>query len=202
MDYHAHQAELRARIDSINETARRESIKHEIKSARNPSKPKILQGFACLYDVVHWWNGKQDCFQKGCFDGSLFGVMFKIDHVLTSPSLGDQDDGSLELIDTDKGLAFRLTIVPGDLDRLAGRDEMSPNYFVHKDKTRKDGVRVIKSASLLEISACLTGTAAIRQTHVVIRDADAVGAFSEDVKNFAVDSAATGFIRALRRLKS
>jgi HK97 family phage prohead protease len=200
MEYHEHQAALRARVDSINKAARGESIKHEIKSGRSLSKPKILEGYAILYDVVHWWNGKQDIFQKGCFDGSLFDVMFLIDHVITSKKLGDQNNGSLELIDTDKGLAFRLKLAPGDLERIDGRSEMSPCYYVHNAETRKDGVRVIKSASLLEVSAC--HVAAIRQTHAVIRDADAVGAFSEDVKNFAVDSAATGFMRALQRLKS
>jgi hypothetical protein len=202
MEYQDRQALLRARVDRINETARRESIKYQsIKYAPPiwPYKPKVLEGYACLNNVPHWYEGRQDIFQKGCFEGSLFDVFFLIDHVLTSKPLGEQADGSLELIDSDIGLAYRLKLAPGDLERLDGRSEISPSYVVHNAEIRKDGTRVIKSASMFEISACHQG--AIRKTYAVVRDADKVGALKDDVKcGFAVDSAATAFMRALRKL--
>jgi phage head maturation protease len=203
MDYQEHLAGLRARVDRINETARRETRNRPNKylAPKWPDKPKVLEGFACLYDVPHWYGGRYDIFQKDCFRGSLFGVFFLIDHEILSKKLGDQDDGNLELTDTGVGLAFRLKLAPGDLERLDGRSGMSPKYIVHDAEIRKDGTRVIKAASLFEISACHIG--AIRQTHAVVRDADTVGSLADDAKSgFASDAAATAFLRALKKLEA
>jgi phage head maturation protease len=171
-------------------------------STSNKPSNQVLEGFACLYDVPHHYKGRTEIFSKGCFAGSLTGVMFLTDHVLTNKKLGDQDDGNLELFDTDVGLAFRLKLAPGDLERLDGRDQMSPCYQEHQVELRKVGgetIRVITSASLVEVSACHRG--AMRTTFAEVRDANAVGTLANDAKNFASDGAAIGFLRALRKLQ-
>src|SRR5258708_36950303 len=89
---------------------------------RHTDKPKILEGYACIYNVIHNHKNRREIFSPGCFNGSLFGVMFKIDHQFASKKLGDQDDNTLELFDCDIGLAFRLKLGPDALDRLDGRD--------------------------------------------------------------------------------
>jgi phage head maturation protease len=134
--------------------------------------PQVFEGYACRYDVIHDHKGRKEMFAKGCFNGSLFGVMLHIDHNLLLKKLGDQDDGNLELIDSDIALAFRLKLAPGDLDRLGGRNEMSVRYQEREVETRQiggDAVRVIKSASLFEISAVYVG--AVRKTFAIVRDA-------------------------------
>jgi phage head maturation protease len=168
---------------------------------RHSANPQVLQGFACLWDVIHDHKGRREMFAKGSFDGSLFGVMFHIDHDLLSKKLGDQDDGNLELIDTDIGLAFKLKLAPGDLERLGGRDELSVMYQERDVEIREiagETVRVIKSAFLVEISAVFVG--AIRKSFSVVRDANAVGLLKDDVNGFASEGAAVGVRRAFRDL--
>jgi hypothetical protein len=191
MEYHEFQAALRQKVDRINETYRRES-----------RSDKILQGFCCVYGVVHTYKKRREMFAKNCFCDSLYSVFALIDHEILSRKLADQDDGDLELIDTDAALAFRLTLSPDDFDRLDGRSEMSVSYIEHDVEIRIiDGetVRVIKSASLFEISAVFEG--AIRKTFAVIRDANSVGSLKDDVTSFASDGAAIKFQRALRNLQ-
>jgi hypothetical protein len=161
--------------------------------------PQVFEGFAVRYDTPHRHKGRTEIFQKGCFAGSLlFGTMFKLDHVLTEKSLGDQDDDTLELADSDIGLGFRLKLAPGNLERINGRDEMSVSYFEH-DVELRNGIRVIKSASLFEISAVFVG--AVRNTHAVVRNASEVGNLRDDVKSrFPYDAAATMFQRTLKNL--
>jgi hypothetical protein len=170
---------------------------------KRSNKPQILEGMALWYHYKHNYKGRIELFEKGCFDGSLFGVMFKIDHEILGPTLGDQDDNTLELIDSDIGVAFRLKLQPGHLELLNGRDEMSPCYIEHRVETQNiggDTVRVIKSASLFEISACFVGS--MRNTFAVVKNADAVGPLNDDVKtSFASEAAAMRFTRALRNLQ-
>jgi HK97 family phage prohead protease len=192
MNYHQYQAELRARVKQINKTYPHESL---------PSK--VLQGLACIYDVIHSHKGRKEMFAKGCFDDSLFGVMFLIDHNVLSENLGDQDDNNLELIDGEIGLAFRLTLARDHLDKLGGRDEMSVSYQERDVEYRAiDGetVRVVKSATLIEISAVYVG--AIRKTYAVVRDANSVGNLADDAKGFAYEAAGIAFQRALRNLQT
>ena len=63
---------------------------------------------------------------------------------------------------------------------------------------RSDGVRLIKKAVLIEVSAVHVG--AVRQTFLEIRNADDVGPLATDFKHFAGEGAAKGFLRALRNL--
>jgi hypothetical protein len=172
---------------------------------RNRSaNPQVLEGFACRYDEIHNHKGRKEMFLSGCFDGSLFGVIFNIDHDLLSKKLGDQDDGSLELTDNPIGLAFRLKLEPGHLDRIAGRNEMSPMYLERDVEIRQiagQTVRVIKSASLVEISACYTGS--VGKTFAVVRDAAKVGRLKDDAaRSFPSDAAAAVFQRAMRGLSA
>jgi phage head maturation protease len=198
MEYAERMAELRARVERIKETARRDSIKYKDEPVWR-YRSKVLQGYACLYDVEHSYKGRREVFRKNCFSGSLYEVFFGIDHEYQKTKLGDQNDGSLELVDTDVGLAFRLAIAPSDLAKIADRDEVSVSYIEHDVEIRRDGLRVIKSASLFEISAVHVG--AMRTTHAIVRDASDVDALAVDAKSgFAVDSAAMAFKRALQRL--
>ena len=166
-------------------------------------KEQILEGRAVIYGVKHWYKSRWEMFESGCFKGSLYDVEFHIDHVHTQTKLGQQEDGSLELFDSDAGLDFRLKLAPGAFEKLDGRDEMSPCYVEHIVETRMDNdvaVRVIKSASLFEISACFSGS--IEDTFAVVKDADSVGPLVDDVKyNFACEAAAMRFKRALKSLK-
>jgi phage head maturation protease len=128
---------------------------------------RYLQGFACLYSVRHHFRGGIDIFQRSCFSDSLRrfnDVMYGIDHQYHKPKLGRQDDGSLELCDTDIGLAFRLKIQPGHMESLDGRDQVSVACIPHEVEFR-DGVRYIKSASLVEVSSVYLG--AMTTTHAV-----------------------------------
>jgi hypothetical protein len=157
-----------------------------------------LDGFACLYNVRHEFRGGTDIFARNCFSGSLYDVVFGVDHEFHKPKLGRQDDGSLELCDTDIGLCFRLAIQPGHLERLDRRDQVSVAYVPHSVEFR-DGVRYIKSASLFEISAVYVG--AMTTTHSVIVEKKNARSLAEDAKHgFASESAAVAFVRALRKL--
>jgi hypothetical protein len=116
--------------------------------------------------------------------------------------LGDQDDGSLELFDSETGLAFRLKISTIDLDRLEGRDQMSVMYKendIDFQTIGSESVRVIKSASLVEISAVYSG--AVKNTFAVVRDADKVGKLIDDAtRSFPSESAFAQMQRAILRL--
>src|SRR6266436_4824178 len=72
-----------------------------------PAGGLVYQGFANLYNVKHEFNGGIDVFDRNCFSGSLYDVMFGVDHRCGRPVLGTQEDGTLELADTEVGLAFR-----------------------------------------------------------------------------------------------
>ena len=89
------------------------------------SSAKVLEGFACLYGVEHWYwkNERFEVFQKGCFNGSLSGLWLARDHKYTERKIADQDDGSLEILDTEIGLAFRAKLKPGDLEWIDGRSD-------------------------------------------------------------------------------
>jgi phage head maturation protease len=191
MEYKEFQAGLQAKVNLTNQIARHESKRN-----------KVLQGFANRYGIIHVHKNRKEVFEKGCWGDSLYGVVFLIDHDVLGIKLGDQDDGTLELMDTDAGLAFRLTLSPDDFDRLDGRSEMSVMYKENVVETRtidNETIRFIKSASLIEISAVFEG--AIRKTFAVIRDANSVGLLKDDVKSFASDGAALKFQSALRKLQ-
>ena len=158
---------------------------------------RYLQGFAALYRVPHQYKGRTECFERNCFAGSLYDVMFGCDHDFLKKKLGDQNDGSLELVDTDIGLAFRLALKPGHLERLDGRDQVSVAYIEH-DVSVRDGVRYIKAASIVEISAVFVG--AMTTTHAVVVGANKVRSLAEDAKHFDYDSAGMAVSRALKRL--
>jgi hypothetical protein len=165
-----------------------------------PASGKALQGFACLYNVCHEFRGGTDIFARNCFSGSLYDVVFGTDHEYHKPKLGDQSNGSLELCDTDIGLAFRLAIQPGHMERLAGRDQVSVAYVPHSVESR-DGVRTILKASIFEISAVYVG--AMTTTHAVIVEKKHARSLQEDAKHgFACESAAVAFVRALKKLES
>jgi phage head maturation protease len=164
--------------------------------------PQVLQGAACNYDVIHFHKGRKEMFAPGCFDGSLFGVFLLIDHDLRSKKLGDQDDGSLELIDTPTALNFRLKLMPGHLDRIGSRDSMSVSYREESVETRqiaRETVRVIKKASLFEISVCHGG--AVPRTFAIVADAANVGLLRDDAtRSFPRDGAFAVMQRAMRKL--
>jgi Caudovirus prohead serine protease len=158
----------------------------------------VLDGRVVIYGQPHWFRGQQDIFEAGCFAGSLDMVWMGIDHKFFEPPLGREEDGSLELFDDDVALHFRLKLGPGALERLDGRSEASAAYVVHSSEMR-NGIRHIKRATLLEISACHVAT--IRQTHCYVRDADKVGTLAEDARTrFAGDGAFTKMMAALRKL--
>jgi phage head maturation protease len=198
-NYQDHQAELR-------ETIKRIDARYVVESANEhhatSTIPKVISGFACTYNVIHRYKGRNEMFARGCFDGSLHGIIMHIDHNMLSKRLGDQDDGSLEICDTPIGLAFRLTLAPGDLERIGGRDQMSVMYQEREVEYQNIGngsVRVIKSGSLFEISAVYVG--AVSKTFAVVRDADKVGQLIDDAtRSFPSDSAFADYQRAMRRL--
>jgi hypothetical protein len=170
------------------------------------SKPKasaaqVLEGNAVVYNVVHNYKGRTEIFLPHCFDGSWEKEVFwGIDHVRTAKKLGDQNDDSLELVDSEMALAFRLKLSGDALQRIDGRDEVSPSYLETDVEVRSDGVRVIKKAILLELSSVYVG--AMRNTFAVVRDADKVGPLAHAAKSgFASESAAVAFMRALKRLQ-
>jgi phage head maturation protease len=161
---------------------------------------QVLQGFAVRYNVVHVHKNRRELFTPGCFSGSLDGILFGIDHRYQDKKLGNSDDGSLELADTRVGLAFRLKLAPGSVERIDGRDEVSPSYVERLVEVRSDGVRVIKSAILVEISSVFVG--AMRTTHAVVCDASKIGTLLDDAKsNFENDGAAHKFMNALKRIQ-
>jgi HK97 family phage prohead protease len=176
--------------------------KTRVKYAGNPSQ--YLEGYACLYEVIHHFRGGRDIFQRACFAESLRkfnDVFYGVDHEYFEPCLGKEDDGSLQLEDSEVGLAFRLALKPGHLELLAGRDQVSVAYIPHVTSIRDDGVRIIKEASIFEISSVYLG--AMTTTHSVVVDANKVGPLVEDAKHgFACESAGVAFMRALRRLDS
>jgi HK97 family phage prohead protease len=167
-----------------------------------PASGLALQGFACLHDVVHHFNGGRDIFHRGCFAESLHNyndVFFGVDHKYFEKPLGKQEDGSLELALTDVGLAFRLAIQPGHLEILDGRDQVSVAYVPQVTSIRYDGVRIIKQATLFEISSVFLG--AMTTTHAVIVEKKHARSLEEDAKHgFPCESAAVAFMRALKRL--
>jgi hypothetical protein len=165
---------------------------------------KIIQGYAALYGEKnkHWYwkNERFEVFEKGCFAGSLWGLWLARDHKYTERRIAEQDDGSLEILDTDVGLAFRAKLKPGDLEWIDGRSEVSVSY-VSKNVEERKGVHVIKSAAILELSLCNVAT--IRSTHAIVCDANSVGTLAEDAANrFAGDAAFTKVMTALKRLHS
>jgi phage head maturation protease len=168
---------------------------------KSSARKQILQGWAVHYNVPHinYQNNLTESFARGCFTGSLYSVMFLRDHKLTEKKIADQDDGDLELHDSDAGLAMRVHLKEGTLEKLDGRRELSVGYRIFDSKLRYDGVRVIRNAALIEISACYEG--AVRQTFTEICDADSVGTLAEDSKNFGYEGASHGFLRALREMQ-
>ena len=169
-----------------------------------PDSGLALEGFACLYGVIHHFNGGRDIFQKGVFTELLRrfnDVFFGVDHCFENKPLGKEEDGSLELVDTDVGLAFRLAVNESHLELLAGRDQVSVAYVPQLTSIRGDGVRIIKQANLFEISSVYVG--AMTTTHAVVVEKKNARSLAEDAKHgFASESAATAFIRALTRLQS
>jgi hypothetical protein len=162
---------------------------------------KIIQGWACLYGVKHWYwkNERFEVFEKGCFAGSLWGAWLCREHRLTERKIADQDDNSLEIYDSDIGLAFRAKLKPGDVEWIDGRQEVSVSYVSRNTEVR-NGVHVIKSAALLELSLCHVAT--LRDTHAIVCDAKNVRSLAEDsASRFANDGAFTKVIAALKRLQ-
>jgi HK97 family phage prohead protease len=168
--------------------------------------PKVIEGFACLYLKPHWYKDRVEVHERGCFNETLSRkdrVFLCIDHD-DSYSLGNTDDGSLELIDAPKGLAFRLRVKSqDDLDRLQGRTAMSVKYAESEYEVREvagENVRFIKSGKLVECSAVFRG--AVPQTHLIVSDAKSVGNFRDDCQwKFANDNAFVDLKRALARLQ-
>jgi HK97 family phage prohead protease len=167
-------------------------------------EPKVIEGLAVLHLKPHYHKSRIEVHQQHCFDETLrtkTRVHFCIDHD-QSYSLGDTDD-NLELLDTPKGLAFRLRVrSQEDLDLLQGRTAMSVRYAECEVETRQIGgedVRFIKSAELVEISAVFQG--AIPKTHLIVRDAKSAGNFHDECQlGFANDGAFVALKRALEKL--
>jgi HK97 family phage prohead protease len=167
-------------------------------------EPKVIEGFACLYLKPHIHKGRIEVHERGCFNETLSTkqrVDLCIDHD-DSYSLGNTDD-NLELIDTSKGLAFRLRVKSqNDLDRLQGRTAMSVKYGEKEFEVRKvndEDVRFIKRGTLVECSAVFQG--AIPKTHLIVSDAKSVGNFRDDCQwRFATDNAFVDLKRALQRM--
>jgi hypothetical protein len=128
----------------------------------------------------------------------LWGLWLTRDHKYTERHIADQDK-DLEILDTDDGLAFRATLKDGDIEWIDGRSEVSVSYLPKETETR-NGLHVIKSAAILEISLCHLAT--IRSTHAIVCDSKSVGTLAHDAKNnFASDGAFTKVIQALRKLQ-
>jgi phage head maturation protease len=165
------------------------------------ARKQILEGWACAYNVVHvnYKTGQREIFLPGVFTGSLTGLLLLRDHVLSEKALADQDNGDLEVHDCEQGLAIRINVKDGMLDKLEGRDQFSVGYHVLESSIRSDAVRVIKKAVLIESSLVYVG--AVRQTFCEIREADDVGTLAHDSKNWASEGAARGFLRELRKLQ-
>ena len=159
---------------------------------------QVLDGRVVIYNQPHWYEGRQDVFESKCFAGSLDMVWFGIEHRYQEKPLGCQEDNTLELHDDDVALHFRLKLGPGALERLDGRNEASAAYSVLESEIC-NGVRHVKKAVLVEISAC--HVASLRQSHCIVRDANKCGPLAHDAKHgFAYDSAGMAVSRALKRL--
>jgi hypothetical protein len=113
---------------------------------------RVLDGRVVIYNQPHWFRGQQDVFLPGAFAGSLDMVWMGIDHKYFEIPLGREEDGSLELYDDEVALSFRLKLGPGALERLDGRAQASAAYVVKSSEIR-NGIRHIKHAILVEISA-------------------------------------------------
>jgi hypothetical protein len=158
----------------------------------------VIQGYACLWGVRHWYykNERFEVFEKGCFSG-LWGVWLCRDHTYTERAIAWQENGSLEILETEIGLAFRAKIQPKDIEWIGGRSEVSVSYFPEKTENR-NAVHVIKKAALLEISLCHVATE--RRSHAIVCNADTCGTLAEDAASrFASDAAATKFMDAMKR---
>jgi Caudovirus prohead serine protease len=163
----------------------------------------VIQGYAALYGErnKHWYwkNERFEVFEKNCFAGSLWGLWLCRDHKFTERKIAEQDKGSLEILDTDDGLAFRATLKDGDVEWIDGRSEVSVSYLPRETTTR-NGLHVIVSAAILEISLCHIAT--IRGTHAIVCDSNSVGTLAEDAASrFATDAAGQKFLDALKRLQ-
>jgi hypothetical protein len=198
-NYEDYQADLRETIKRIDARYIRESANEHHSASMTP---KIIEGYACMYNVIHFYKNRYEMFAAGCFNGSLHGVIMHIDHNMLSKKLGDQDDGTLELFDTPVGLGFRLKVGIGDLERLGGRDQMSTMYQEREVELQTIGgksVRVIKSAVLVEVSAVYVGN--VSKTFAVVRDARSVGCLRDDAtRSFPSGSAFAVLQRAMRDL--
>ncbi len=160
---------------------------------------KIIQGYACLWGVRHWYwkNERFEVFEKGAFTGSLWGVWLGRDHKYTERKIAEQEDGSLEILENEIGLAFRAKLKPADIDWIGGRSEVSVSYLP-KETENRNGLHVVKKAALLEVSLCDVAT--IRATHAIVCDAATCGTLAEDAASrFSTDAAATKFMDAMRR---
>jgi hypothetical protein len=162
---------------------------------------QVLEGNAVVYNVIHNYKGRRELFLPGCFKDSWeTEVMWCIDHARAERKCGDQNDGSLELVNSDIALSFRLKLLGDALQRIDGRDEVSPSYLETDVEVRSDGLRVIKSAILVECSSVYVG--AMRNTFAIVRNADEVGPLNRDAKNFCYEGTAFKFMNLLRRLDS
>jgi len=165
----------------------------------------IVQGFACLYGDkyrhYYWRNDRYESFDAGCFSGSIWGTWLARDHNLAERAIAKQEDSTLELLDTPVGLAFRAKILQSAIEWIGDRREVSVSYYP-TDTENRNGVFVIKKATLLELSLCSVAT--IRQTHAIICDPASCGTLEEDVKSgrFNCDGAHTKMMDALRRLQN
>jgi phage head maturation protease len=168
---------------------------------KSSARKQILDGWAVHYNVVHtnFKTMRDELFLPGYFSGTIWGVLFQRDHLLSEKSMASQDDGDMELLDSDAGLAMRVHLNEGVFERLEGRRQLSVGYRTMASKIRSDGVKVIQRAALVEVSAC--NYAAVRQCFFDIRDADEVGTLAHDSKNFAYQGASLAFTRALRDLQ-
>jgi Caudovirus prohead serine protease len=174
-------------------------VKQNVATKSRAEQKKVIQGYAALYGEKnkHWYKGRWEAFESNCFAGSIWGVWLGRDHKYTERKIAEQDNSSLEILETEVGLAFRAKLKPGDLEWIDGRSEVSVAY-VEKDVEVRNGIRFIKSAALLEISVCHVAT--LRKSHAIVCDADSVGTLAEDAKSrFETDAAATKFLAALKR---
>jgi len=180
------------------------AVKHTpLRKAASRFEPKIVEGFACLWMKPHMYKSRIEVHERGCFNDTLSSkgrVDMCIDHD-RSYSLGNTDE-NLELVDSPVGLAFRLRVKSQeDFDLLQGRAAMSIQYAERHVEVRKVNdcdVRFIKSAKLIECSAVFQG--AVPKTHLVVRDAKAVGRLRDDSEGFSNDAAYAALQRALAKL--
>jgi HK97 family phage prohead protease len=166
-------------------------------------EPKIVEGFACRWGEPHICNRRTEVHDRGCFNETLLSkqrIDFCIDHD-QSYSLGNTDD-NLELMDTPAGLVFRLRVKSQkDFDLLQARRQMSVRHNLSLIDIRDvhgSDVWFIKSARLVEVSACFEGL--VPHTSLVVRDSKTVGSLLEDSHCFSNDAAYAALQTALARL--